>query len=302
MRFLQGHNGAVSVLAYAPGEPRLLASGGDDGTVRLWDVHAGRAIAVFRRHRKRVSSLAFSPDGKLLASGGEEDFVCVWDIAAGQRRCTLPTYPAVGPMVAAFAPNGTALVTGSAGHLHSRGDGAFAWWDVERRSVTCKGNWPEGIKHLAFAADGTLALAGRESGRVFLWSEDWERRPAWQFRAAVGGVAFAPMGGLRKKVLAVAAGRVVELRDVATRARLGLLRGHESDVLSLAFAADGRLLFTGGADATVRLWDVVAGEQCSAFDWEVGRVDAVAIAADGMTAAAAGQNGQIVIWDRDDSW
>src|SRR5512138_3703500 len=60
-RVLAGHAGGILALAFAPGG-RLLASGGEDQTIRLWNVGTGREAAVLRGHTGPVRALGFSPD------------------------------------------------------------------------------------------------------------------------------------------------------------------------------------------------------------------------------------------------
>jgi WD40 repeat protein len=74
----------VSCLAASP-DGKLLAVGAGK-TVRLWDVAAGREVAVLRGHDGRVNCAAFSPDGRLLVSGSEDRTARFWEAAPRSKR------------------------------------------------------------------------------------------------------------------------------------------------------------------------------------------------------------------------
>ena len=69
----------------------------------------------------------------------------------------------------------------------------------------------------------------------------------------------------------------------------------------LAQAGTGRVtiraLAVGGWDQTVRFYDPVLGHQLAAFDWQLQKIRCLAIAPDGMTAAAGGDSPEVVVWD-----
>jgi WD40 repeat protein len=68
---------------------RLLASGGGDQTIRLWDLTSGTCAQVLQGHTGWVRSLQFSPDGQRLVSGGEDSTIAVWEVQSGTRQLVL---------------------------------------------------------------------------------------------------------------------------------------------------------------------------------------------------------------------
>jgi WD40 repeat protein len=65
------------------GDGRLLASGGDDGTVRLSETPGGQPLAILRGHTGPVQVVALAGDGRLVASGGVDGTIRLWDAASG---------------------------------------------------------------------------------------------------------------------------------------------------------------------------------------------------------------------------
>jgi WD40 repeat protein len=83
------------------------------------------------------------------------------------------------------------------------------------------------------------------------------------------------------------------------KAKLGVLEGHVGPVSGVAFCPDGRGLLSVGWDGIARLWDGRVGRMNTAYQWELGRLLSLAIAPDGMTAAAGAEGGMMVVWDLD---
>ncbi|WP_068820314.1 toll/interleukin-1 receptor domain-containing protein [Phormidesmis priestleyi] len=122
---LPGNQRSVNSVAFSSDGSRL-ATGGEDGSIKLWDKD-GKAITTLPTNQRSVNSVAFSSDGSRLATGGSDGSTKLWD-KDGKAITTLPTNQgSVYSM--AFSPDGSRLATGGF-------DGSIKLWGKDGKAIT----------------------------------------------------------------------------------------------------------------------------------------------------------------------
>lgn len=121
VKILKGHKDHVNSVSFSP-DGKMLASGGKDAAIILWDVATGNIIKSLKGHSYAVNSVSFSPDGKILASASKDNSIILWNVTAGNRIKTINGYGYSVNSVS-FSPDGKILT--------SRGDDeTISLWDV----------------------------------------------------------------------------------------------------------------------------------------------------------------------------
>ncbi|EIW75622.1 WD40 repeat-like protein [Coniophora puteana RWD-64-598 SS2] len=188
---LFGHDGRVRAVKFTPDSTRLV-SGGDDETIRVWDVQSGASLQVWNPHDRPVVALSISSDGSRLASGSGPygsyySTTRVWDVNS-YEAIGGPLQHDYSVLSVCLSPDGSKVLSGS-------DVGAVRLWDISRGEQDFIFKHEEPAKSVQFSLDGSRFLSASEGGRVCVWSASTrELHRTMHHGSSVGSAAFSPDG------------------------------------------------------------------------------------------------------------
>jgi WD40 repeat protein len=281
----------VMVVALAPGG-RTLATGGQAGTIRLWDVATATVIKTLTGHQGTVTALVFAGPGRLVSAGADEQ-VRVWDLDA--RRVVRTIVQRSASFRIALSPDGSTLAVGG-GTLPG-----ITLVDIADGETVRHFGGPAGCATaIAFTPAGDRLAAGYADGTVRLWDPltGVEVQRGSTGNQSVDSIAFRADGSVAAVALNRVAGsgatggpaHTVVLWDSRTGDVVDESRPlqHAGPVSVVAFGAGADRLLTGSGDGNVYLWDVKSGRVANSIRAHAGGVRDLALTPDGTAVFSAG--------------
>jgi WD40 domain-containing protein len=151
----------VNDLNFSP-DGRILASGGQEGTIELWNVKTYKPIQRLARHLGGVNSVVFSPDGQVLGSAGQDGRIKLWHVTTGKPIWEVEGH-ASGVNTLVFTPDGGALVSGGY-------DRHLKIWDASTgKGLSTLAAHTQEVTSAAFSPDGRTLASASKDGTIRIW-------------------------------------------------------------------------------------------------------------------------------------
>lgn len=306
-KHIYDHNKGVGALALSS-DSGLLASGGLNGEVWLWDLknHSNRPVYKFTHNINAITAVAFSLDASKIFSGGSDGKIRVYDQHNDDASPDVLSGHESSVKALSVSPEGDFLVSGS-------GDKTVHWWYLSKSipnplilSQRNNDSKLSAIRAVAIHPDGEMIASGGEDEKVRLWQLHGEATESKVLdnghKDIVRAVAFSPDGNFLASGSKDKAVRLWSLKKLSDKPEIG--KGHDDEICSVAFGPDGKILASGSADKTVRLWELDAANQTSKNDLKQkdvfnheDEVSCVVFSPKNSVLASSGKNGKVRLWD-----
>ena len=277
----------------------LLASAGDENTIKLWryTVSPGttgnsnsRLLSTLAGHTDSVLSLAFSPDGKTLASASRDGSIKWWNVGSGVNPTLLrTTYHDDAVTAVAFSPDGQFLA--SAGYDQMVRLWSTANYSQAKSYVTA--GYPLCV---AFSSTGDAVAFGEDDGS--LYRVRLADNQTTLFTAGSGNPVYTlSFAGKGPSYLAAGIGDTVYVWNVANNgnALVTSLAPNAGDIHAVTFSPDGSLLLAGGDDGALRIWRTFNFSAGCVLSGYTSPVNALAFSPNGLIFSSGNDN-SIKLW------
>ncbi|WZH44187.1 wd-repeat protein [Fusarium acuminatum] len=285
LQILEGHKDAVTSVALSP-DNQLIASGGYDKTVKIWDITTGLCRHTFKDHDDTIHSITFLLDGKSLVSASNT--IKIWDMETGLCLKTLQDHEGNVRSVASSS-DGQYLASGSYDRTIK------IWSSKTGKCLKTFKDHSDQITSVAFSPNNEHLVSGSADNTVKIWDmKSFSCLQTLQAHdAEVSSVAFLPDG---KRLASVSHDNTIKVWDAVTGSSLPILESCSYLGIAIAFSADGKSFAVGGFDSSIKLLDVETGVILQTLGGVISPIASVVFTANGQHLVSGSHDGSVKIW------
>jgi WD40 repeat protein len=306
---MRDHSGAVNIIVSDPME-RWIASGGDDGTLRIWKIDSQRTVSDYQlEHTSSILCMALH--GEYVASASSDSTIRVWIEASGIHFVTLRGHlEAVNAVI--FLDNNKIVSCSndrtikvweiSTGNLlRTLGDqivelatGNIYLSKFAPQSSHSKIGHTSAITCLVRFGDNHV-ISGSNDGTLRLWNTETGEQLKI-FNGSTGIITSIAADAQRNIVISAGTAKEIVVWDIGSGQIQNLLSGHHGNITCLALITRKRYLISGSMDQTVRIWNIDTHESIS-LRGHTDRINSIAFDMSHNIIASASDDSTIRIWN-----
>ena len=270
--FENGHTSAVTALAFTA-DGRWIASGGQDKTIRIWEIATGREQRILTGHTNAITALAFSPNGQELASSSEDGTVRMWDPATGTSSATSSLGAGFAEDVV-FSPDGRFWVA-SAGAADEGGNSVIAIYDAisGEKIHAISIEWNNAMPVVITPDDRILSSGGAGEDGEYVSTKVWELKSGRELKTLpVLMMAFTSDGHWGLSV-EYKQGAHVNLWDITSGRHVRTITVPYIHLAQVAFTPDGtEILAAEDNGSEIKFYETATGKEVRTLPFSSGAI------------------------------
>ena len=282
---LEGHSKTINSESISP-NGKILASGSNDNTIKLWNLYTGQEIRTLTGHNYAVYEVCISPNGQILASVSTDYTIKIWNIDTGQEIDTLTDYKEKSDIKINFSSDGKILcISYKSSSVNISPD-----WQI---SFISDRDRPKIIEYWNLKIDKEISLNKLDSNTNISQNEEISTSSHDNKTIEFWNPA------IKKTLIICKEDRIIKLLLLQKNInqKMDIFIGHTQVIYSVSISQDGKILASGSGDRTIKLWDLATGKEIQTFQHHES-VISVRISPDAKTLISVGER-TIKKWDLD---
>ena len=270
--FIENDISKINTISFSK-NGRIIATGGQDGTIHLWATKHGAHLIPLSGHKSSINNIVFSPDGITILSKGSDNAVHLWDAMTGKLLKILDGYTE-GISNVSFTPDGNTIASWSS-------DNTLRLYDYNTGKLHKQHKLNEQHK-LHEINGGVRTFFFFPNGNTFITQSIWSTLYLWHVNTGelinrlserenyIEYVHISPNG---KTIACRSDDNTILIWDANTGKLLNTISDIKGELYQIKYSTDGSIIVSRSSEDTTQLWDPNSGHLIRTITGIYGRID-----------------------------